>query len=93
MKNPAPIGEYEQTKQVTDALVIDVTGGEQDCELQNWRRMIDMRAVDIIQPDVCYLGGIIRTLRVAKMAQARRGSPAHPTAPIFPWSRSLPCTF
>ncbi len=32
--------------------------------------MIEMRAVDILQPDVCYIGGIGRTLRVAKMAEA-----------------------
>lgn len=68
-EEPCPYWEYEQTKQVTDALNIDVSGGEQDCELQNWRRMIEMEAVNIVQPDVCYLGGITRTLRVAKMAQ------------------------
>ena len=67
-EEPCPYWEYEQTKQVTDALDIDVTGGEQDCELQNWRQMIAMHAVDIVQPDVCYLGGMTRTLRVAKMA-------------------------
>lgn len=67
-EEPCPYWEYEQTKEVTDALSIDVTGGEQDCELQNWRRMIHMRAVDIVQPDVCYLGGMTRTLRVADMA-------------------------
>lgn len=32
--------------------------------------MIEMRAVDVVQPDVCYLGGICRTLKVAKMAAA-----------------------
>ena len=42
-----------------DALDLDVTGGEQDCDLPLWRYMIDMRAVDVVQPDVCYLGGII----------------------------------
>ncbi len=55
---------------MTDALAIDVTGGEQDCDLPTWRRMIEMRAVDILQPDVCYIGGISRTLRVVKMAEA-----------------------
>jgi len=70
-EEPCPYWEYEQTRQVTEALDIDVTGGEQDCELQNWRRMIEMRAVDVIQPDICYLGGLTRTLRVAEMgAQA-----------------------
>ena len=69
-EEPCPYWELEQTKQVTDALDIDVTGGEQDCDLPTWRRMIDMRAVDIVQPDILYLGGIARTLRVCKMAEA-----------------------
>ena len=76
-EEPCPYWEYEQTKEVTDALSIDVTGGEQDCELQNWRRMIEMRAVDIVQPDICYLGGLTRTLRVAAMADAA-GLPCTP---------------
>ncbi|WP_371225784.1 mandelate racemase/muconate lactonizing enzyme family protein [Roseovarius sp. 2305UL8-3] len=69
-EEPCPYWEMEQTKQVTEALEIDVTGGEQDCDLPTWKRMIDMRAVDIVQPDILYLGGISRTLRVCRMAQA-----------------------
>lgn len=68
-EEPCPYWELEQTKQVSDALEIDVTGGEQDCDLPTWKRMIDMRAVDIVQPDILYLGGMCRTLRVVKMAQ------------------------
>jgi len=68
-EEPCQYWEYHQTKQVTDALDIDVTGGEQDCELQNWQHMIDTKTVDIVQPDICYLGGLDRTLRVAKMAE------------------------
>ena len=69
-EEPCPYWELEQTKAVTDALDIDVTGGEQDCDLPTWRHMIDMRAVDIVQPDILYLGGIYRTLRVVAMAEA-----------------------
>jgi L-alanine-DL-glutamate epimerase-like enolase superfamily enzyme len=69
-EEPCPYWELEQTKRVTDALDIDVTGGEQDCDLPTWRRMIDMRAVNIAQPDILYLGGICRTLRVCRMAEA-----------------------
>ena len=76
-EEPCPYWEIEQTKQVTDALEIDVTGGEQDCDLATWRHMIDRRAVDIIQPDVCYLGGMVRTLKVAKMG-AEAGLPCTP---------------
>ncbi len=68
-EEPCPYWEIEQTKQVTNALDIDVTGGEQDCDLATWQHMIDRRAVDIIQPDVCYLGGMARTMRVAKMGE------------------------
>ena len=74
-EEPCPYWELEQTKQVTDTLDIDVTGGEQDCDLTIWKRMIDMRAVDIVQPDILYLGGIARTLRVARMAEAAKLPP------------------
>ncbi len=69
-EEPCPYWELEQTRRVTEALDIDVTGGEQDCHLWNWRRMIDMRAVDVVQPDVCYVGGFTRALEVAAMAHA-----------------------
>ena len=68
-EEPCPYWELEQTKQVADTLDIDVSGGEQDCDIPTWRHMIEMGAVDIIQPDVCYLGGVTRTLRVAKMGE------------------------
>jgi L-alanine-DL-glutamate epimerase-like enolase superfamily enzyme len=76
-EEPCPYWELEQTREVTEALEIDVTGGEQDCSLATWARMIAMRAVDVVQPDVCYLGGISRTLRVVEMARAA-GLPVTP---------------
>jgi L-alanine-DL-glutamate epimerase-like enolase superfamily enzyme len=76
-EEPCPYWELEQTKEVRDALDIDVTGGEQDCDIPTWRRMIEMRAVDVVQPDVCYLGGISRTLQVARMAHGA-GLPCTP---------------
>jgi L-alanine-DL-glutamate epimerase-like enolase superfamily enzyme len=76
-EEPCPYWELEQTKSVTDALDLDVTGGEQDWDLATWRRMIDMHAVDIVQPDVMYMGGLSRTLTVAAMA-ASAGLPCTP---------------
>ena len=76
-EEPCPYWELEQTKQVTDALSLDVTGGEQDCDIPTWKRMIDMRAVDIVQPDILYLGGINRTLRICRMAE-QAGLPVTP---------------
>ncbi|MFQ5624506.1 MAG: mandelate racemase/muconate lactonizing enzyme family protein [Paracoccaceae bacterium] len=76
-EEPCPYWELEQTKQVTETLDMDVAGGEQDCDLPTWKRMIGMRAVDIVQPDILYLGGICRTLRVTRMAEAA-GLPVTP---------------
>ena len=78
-EEPCPYWEFEQTKEVSDALSIDVTGGEQDCEFTAWKTMIGMRAVDIVQPDVMYLGGITRTLNVCRMAEDA-GLPVTPHA-------------
>jgi L-alanine-DL-glutamate epimerase-like enolase superfamily enzyme len=78
-EEPCPYWEPEQTRQVKEALSIDVAGGEQDCDLSWWRYTIGLRCVDIVQPDVMYMGGINRTLRVAKMA-ADAGLPCTPHA-------------
>jgi len=69
-EEPCPFPEIEQTAEVTRQLDIAVSGGEQDTTLPQFHRMIGMRAVDIIQPDVGYLGGISRTRKVAVLAEA-----------------------
>jgi len=66
-------------REVTRALDVDVAGGEQDCILATWRRMIEMRAVDVVQPDVCYVGGMTRAVQVAEMAR-KAGIPCTPHA-------------
>ena len=76
-EEPCKYWELEETKQVTDALNIDVTGGEQDWDLTTWKRMIDMHAVDVLQPDIMYMGGIWRTLKVVEMAK-NAGMPITP---------------
>lgn len=76
-EEPCPYWELEWTAEVARTLDVPVAGGEQDNCLAQWRRMIAMRAVDIVQPDVCYVGGLTRALRVAKMA-AEAGLPCVP---------------
>ncbi|MCU4975646.1 mandelate racemase/muconate lactonizing enzyme family protein [Halobacteria archaeon AArc-m2/3/4] len=77
-EEPCPYWELEWTAEVTETLEdVPVTGGEQDTDLAQWRRMVEMNAVDVVQPDVCYVGGIERTLRVAKLA-ADAGLPCVP---------------
>jgi L-alanine-DL-glutamate epimerase-like enolase superfamily enzyme len=69
-EEPCPYWCPEETARVTSALDLAVAGGEQDCLLSSWRTIVGLPAVDIVQPDVCYMGGLTRTLAVAEMAAA-----------------------
>jgi len=81
-EEPCPYWELEWTAQVAAALYVPVAGGEQDNDLAQWRRMIAMHAVDVVQPDICYVGGLTRALRVADMA-------AKSNLPCVPHSANL----
>jgi L-alanine-DL-glutamate epimerase-like enolase superfamily enzyme len=69
-EEPVPFDFYDETKEVADSLTLPVAGGEQDSSLRRFRWMIEHRAVDIVQPDIFYFGGFVRSIRVARMAAA-----------------------
>ncbi|QDV39280.1 mandelate racemase/muconate lactonizing enzyme family protein [Tautonia plasticadhaerens] len=76
-EEPCRFDHLEETKAVADALRIPVAGGEQESSEYRFRWMIANRAVDIVQPDLHYYGGFIRSMRVARMADAA-GMPCTP---------------
>ena len=67
-EEPCEFDHLEETKAVADALTIPVAGGEQEYSQVRFRWMIANRGVDIVQPDLFYYGGLIRSMRVARMA-------------------------
>jgi L-alanine-DL-glutamate epimerase-like enolase superfamily enzyme len=67
-EEPCPFDHLWETKEVADALTIPVAGGEQEFSQRRFQWQIKNRAVDIVQPDLHYYGGLIRSTRVAKMA-------------------------
>lgn len=67
-EEPCPFDDLEGTKAVAGALTIPVAGGEQEFSEWRFRWMIAHRGVDIVQPDLHYYGGMIRSVRVARMA-------------------------
>ena len=67
-EEPCPFDHFEDTKKVTDALTIPVAGGEQESSQRRFRWAIYNQGVDIVQPDLQYYGGLIRSKRVARMA-------------------------
>ncbi len=69
-EEPVHFDWYEETKQVADALTISVAGGEQEYSLHGFRWLIANDGLQIVQPDFFYFGGMIRSMRVALMADA-----------------------
>jgi L-alanine-DL-glutamate epimerase-like enolase superfamily enzyme len=69
LEEPCPYWELDWTAQVREAIDVPVAGGEQDYDLQQWKRIIGRPVVDIVQPDICYIGGLTRALRVANWAE------------------------
>jgi L-alanine-DL-glutamate epimerase-like enolase superfamily enzyme len=68
-EEPCEFDALEDNKAVRDALSIPVALGEQEYSEWRFRWSIANRACDIVQPDIFYYGGMIRSLRVARMAQ------------------------
>ena len=71
-EEPCPFDHLEDTKKVADALTIPVSGGEQEYSDWRFRWTIANRGVDIVQPDLHYYGGMIRSIRVARMAEVAK---------------------
>jgi L-alanine-DL-glutamate epimerase-like enolase superfamily enzyme len=69
-EEPVPFDWYEELKQVADALKIPMALGEQEPSTHNFRWVLANNAVGIVQQDMFYFGGMVRCVRVARMAAA-----------------------
>ncbi len=69
-EEPVMFDWHEETKQVADALSLPIALGEQEYSLHGFRWLVANNAVQIVQPDNYYFGGMIRSLKVARMAEA-----------------------
>jgi L-alanine-DL-glutamate epimerase-like enolase superfamily enzyme len=69
-EEPVMFDWYEETREVADALALPIAGGEQEYSLHGFRWLIANDALEIVQPDTYYFGGMIRSLQVARMAAA-----------------------
>jgi len=70
-EEPCPFDNLEANRKVTDALTIPVALGEQEYSQWRFQYTIRERVADIMQPDLFYYGGLIRSIRVARMAALR----------------------
>ncbi len=80
LEEPCPHEDVEMTRQVVERTKLKIAGGEQDGSMERWRWYIENRALDVLQPDFMYNGGMLRTLIVQRMAKAA----GIPVAPHYP---------
>jgi L-alanine-DL-glutamate epimerase-like enolase superfamily enzyme len=77
MEEPVPFDYYDETRQIADALDIPIALGEEEMSLRGFRRIIESGTAQVIQPDLLYGGGLMRAVKVARMANAA-GLPCTP---------------
>jgi L-alanine-DL-glutamate epimerase-like enolase superfamily enzyme len=69
-EEPVPFDDYDGLQQVADALQIPIALGEQEPSTWNFRHVLAHNAVGIVQQDMFYFGGMVRCMKVARMAAA-----------------------
>lgn len=69
-EEPVRFDDMEGTRQVAEALTIPIAGGEQESSIPRFEWQIANRALQVVQPDLIYFGGLVRSMRVARMAEA-----------------------
>lgn len=69
-EEPVPWDWYEEQKMVEQALDIPMAGGEEEFGIHGFRYLIGNEVFQILQPDLFYFGGMIRTMQVARMTEA-----------------------
>lgn len=76
-EEPCPFYDLWATKAVADRLDIPIAAGEQESSARRFQWMIANGGAQVVQPDLFYYGGLTRSIRVARMAEAA-GLPCTP---------------
>ncbi|MGI9253282.1 MAG: mandelate racemase/muconate lactonizing enzyme family protein, partial [Thermomicrobiales bacterium] len=72
MEEPVSTDDVDGSAEIAQSTTVPVAGYESETGLGGFRDLIEKRAVDIVQPDVIWTGGITECRRVAALAQAHR---------------------
>jgi L-alanine-DL-glutamate epimerase-like enolase superfamily enzyme len=70
LEEPVPTEDIEGSAEVARSLDTPVAGYETETGLGGFRELIARRAIDIVQPDAIWTGGITACRKVAAVAQA-----------------------
>lgn len=69
MEEPLHRGDFDGMRALRAATGVRIAGGEMARELHELRHLIDVGALDVVQPDVALAGGITGVRRIATLAE------------------------
>lgn len=69
-EEPIAPEDLDGYRELRAALKINISGGEAEFNRWGWRSLLEARALDIAQPEVCALGGVSEYLRVLALCHA-----------------------
>ena len=79
---PDKIPQYAEIRQ---AVSVPIAGGEHEYTRWGLKALMDARAVDVLQPDIYWAGGISEMLKICALASAY-------DLPVIPHGHSVPAT-
>lgn len=84
LEEPVPESDIESMAEVHRSSNVPIATGERILYLERFRDLFNARAADIIQPDVCHMGGILPLTRVGAMASTYNVmvAPHNPSGPV-----------
>jgi len=84
LEEPVPEEDIVSMSEVRKASGIPIAAGERIISRNRFWELLSQRAVDIIQPDVCHMGGIMPLVEVGAMANVNyvTVAPHNPNGPI-----------
>ncbi|MEW5913485.1 MAG: mandelate racemase/muconate lactonizing enzyme family protein [Thermodesulfobacteriota bacterium] len=72
LEEPVPHEKLATMARLRALSFVNLAAGENSFSLQDFKRVLDNGAVDIIQPDACKIGGISAMKRVAVLAESHQ---------------------
>lgn len=84
VEEPVPPGELASLQAVAARTKVPLATGERLVDRAEFNDLLQARAVDIVQPDICHCGGLLEAKTIAAMAEAVSVgvAPHNPLGPI-----------
>ena len=84
IEEPVPHENFREMAFVRQKVDIPIATGERLFTIFSFQQLLELQAVDIIQPDLCHCGGILEGRKIAAIADAHyvATAPHNPNGPI-----------